>query len=66
MGSKLMTWSLSEIKVLPLPPVTASKAGYAVLKTVFLRDWSWFPSYLTSIRTIFLPRFPESLIMLMT
>ena len=38
-----------------LPPVTASKAGYAVLKTAFLRDQSWLPSYLTSIRTIFLP-----------
>ena len=47
--------SLSEIEVLPLPPVTASKAGYAVLKTAFLRDRSWLPSYLTSIRTIFLP-----------
>ena len=27
----------------PLPPVTASKAGYAVLKTAFLRDRSWLP-----------------------
>ena len=43
------------IEVSPLPPVTASKAGYAVLKTAFLRDRSWLPSYLTSIRTIFLP-----------
>ena len=34
--------------------MTASKAGYAVLKTAFLRDRSWLPSYLTSIRTIFL------------
>ena len=42
-------------EVSPLPPVTASKAGYAVLKTAFLRDRSWLPSYLTSIRTIFLP-----------
>ena len=32
-----------------------SKAGYVVLKTAFLRDRSWLPSYLTSIRTIFLP-----------
>ena len=39
----------------PLPPVTTSKAGYAVLKTAFLRNRSWLPSYLTSIRTIFLP-----------
>ena len=46
---------MSEIEVLPLPSVTASKAGYAVLKTAFLRDRSWLPSYLTSIRTIFLP-----------
>ena len=38
-----------------LTRVTASKAGYAVLKTAFLRDRSWLPSYLTSIRTIFLP-----------
>ena len=38
-----------------LPPVTASKAGYAVLKTAFLRDRSWLPSYLTSISTICLP-----------
>ena len=29
------------------------------------QDRSWLPSYLTSIRTIFLPRFPESLLMLM-
>ena len=50
-----MIMSLSEIEVSPLPPVTASKAGYAVLKTAFLRDRSWLPSYLTSIRTIFLP-----------
>ena len=48
-------WSLSEIEVSPLPPVTANKAGYAVLKTAFLNDRSWLPSYLTSIRTIFLP-----------
>ena len=33
--------------------MTASKAGYAVLKTAFLRDRSWLPCYLTSIRTIF-------------
>ena len=33
----------------------SNKAGYAVLKTAFLRDRSWLPSYLTSIRTIFLP-----------
>ena len=26
---------LSEIEALPLPPVTASKAGYTVLKTAF-------------------------------
>ena len=38
-----------------LVPVTASKAGYAVLKTAFLRDRSWLSSYLTSIRTTFLP-----------
>ena len=56
-------WSLSEIEVSPLLPVTASKAGYAVLKTAFLRNRSWLPSYLTSIRTIFLPWFPESLLM---
>ena len=36
-------------------PLTASKAGYAVLKTAFFRDRSWLPFYLTSIRTIFLP-----------
>ena len=35
-----MIMELSEIEVSPLPPVTASKAGYAVLKTAFLRDWS--------------------------
>ena len=46
---------MSEFEVSPSPPVTASKAGYAVLKTAFLRDRSWLPSYLTSIRTIFLP-----------
>ena len=46
---------ISEIEVSPLPPVTASKAGYAVLKTAFLRDRSWMHFYLTSIRTIFLP-----------
>ena len=50
-----MIMELSEIEVSPLPPVTASKAGYAVLNTAFLRDRSWLPSYLTSIRTIFLP-----------
>ena len=50
-----MIMELGEIEVSPLPPVTASKAGYAVLKTAFLRDRSWLPSYLTSIRTIFLP-----------
>ena len=33
---------------------TEGKVGYAVLKTAFLRDQSWLPSYLTSIRTIFL------------
>ena len=31
----------------------ASKAGYAILKTAFLSNRSWLPSYLTSIRTIF-------------
>ena len=31
------------------------QSSYAVLKTAFLRDRSWLPSYLTSIRTIFLP-----------
>ena len=25
--------------------MTASKAGYAVLKTTFLKDWCWLPSY---------------------
>ena len=50
-----MIMELVEIEVLPLPPVTATKAGYAFLKAAFLRDWSWLPSYLTSIRTIFLP-----------
>ena len=50
-----MIMGLSEVKVSPLPPVTASKAGYAVLKTAFLRDRFWLPSYLTSIRMIFLP-----------
>ena len=43
----------------------SKQAGYAVLKTAFLMDWSWPPSYLTSIRTIFLPWFPRSLLMLM-
>ena len=33
----------------------SKQIGYAVLKTAFLRDRSWLPSYLTSIRTIFLP-----------
>ena len=47
------TWSLSEIEVLPLPPMTESKADYAVLKTAFFRDRSWIPSYLTSIRSSF-------------
>ena len=42
-------------EVSPLPLMTASKAGYAVLIMAFPRDWSWLPSYLTSIRTIFLP-----------
>ena len=42
-------------QVSPLPPVTANKAGYAVLKTAFLRDRPWLPSYLTFIRTIFFP-----------
>ena len=42
-------------QVSPLPTVTASKAGYALLKTAFFRDRSWLPSYLTSIRTIFFP-----------
>ena len=50
-----MIMELVRIEVSPLPPVTASKAGYAVLKTAFLRDRSWLPSYLTSIRTILLP-----------
>ena len=36
---------LSEIEVSPLPPVTASKAGYAILKMAFLRDRSWLPSF---------------------
>ena len=30
----------------------ASKAGYAVLKTAFLKNQSWLPSFLTSINTI--------------
>ena len=50
-----MIMKLVEIEVSPLPPVTASKAGYVVLKTAFLRNRSWLPSYLTSIRMIFLP-----------
>ena len=50
-----MIMELSEIEVSPLPPVTASKAGCAVLNTAFLRDRSWVPSYLISIRTIFFP-----------
>ena len=54
-GKHMVKMILSEIEVSPLPPVTASKAGYAVLKTAFLRDRSWLPFYLTSIRTIFLP-----------
>ena len=33
----------------------SKQIGYAVLKTAFLRDRFWLPSYLTSIRTIFLP-----------
>ena len=33
----------------------SKQTGYAVLKTAFLRDRSWLPSYLTSICTIFLP-----------
>ena len=48
------SWSLSEIEVSPLPPVTASKTGYAVLKTAFVRDRSWLPSYL-NIYTYDLP-----------
>ena len=48
-------WSLFEIEVISLLPVTASKTGYAMLKTVFLKDWSWLPSYSTSLCTIFLP-----------
>ena len=43
------------MEVSPLPPVTASKANYAVLKTAFLRDRFWLPSYLTTIRTYDLP-----------
>ena len=39
---------MSEIDVSRLPPVTASKAGYAEFKTAFLRDRSWLPSYLFS------------------
>ena len=38
-----MMMELIEIKVSPLPPVTVSKAGYAILKTAFLRDRSWHP-----------------------
>ena len=45
---------ISETEVLLLLLVIASKAGYVVLKTGFLRDRSWFLSYLTSISTIFL------------
>ena len=52
---RIITEFLSETAVSPLPPVTASKADYAVLKTAFLRNRSWLPFYLTSIRTIFLP-----------
>ena len=47
--------SLSEIEVSLLLTVRARKASYTVLKTAFLRDWSWLLSYLTSIPTIFLP-----------
>ena len=56
----LQHWRLNNFQL----QMTASEAGYAVLKTAFLRDRSWLPSYLTSIRTIFHPRFPESLFML--
>ena len=52
-----MIMELIRIEVSPLPPVTASKAGYAVLKTAFLRDRSWLPSYLTSIRTMISRKF---------
>ena len=48
------SWSLSEIEVSLLPPVTASKAGYAVLKTAFLRYRSWAP-LLFNIYTYDLP-----------
>ena len=34
-------WSLSETKVLPLLPVTTSKASFAVWKIAFFRDRSW-------------------------
>ena len=50
-----MVMKLVRNRSLPLLLVTASKTGYAVLKTAFLRDRSWLPSYLTSIRIIFLP-----------
>ena len=43
----------------------SKKSRLRHLKTAFLRDRSWLPSYLTSIRTIFLPRLPKSLLMLM-
>ena len=50
-----MIMELVQNRSSPLPPVTASKAGYVVLKMAFLRDRSWLPSYLTSICMIFLP-----------
>ena len=50
-----MIMELVQNRSFTLVPVTASKASYAVLKTAFLRDRSWLSSYLTSIRTTFLP-----------
>ena len=43
---------MSKIEVSPLLSVTASEAGYAVLKTAFLRNRPWLLSYFTSIHTI--------------
>ena len=46
---------MSEIGVSPLLPVTASKTGYAVLKTAFLRDRSCVAPLLFNIYTYDLP-----------
>ena len=50
-----MTMELVRNQSFTLLLVTASKAGYAILKTAFSRDWSWLPSYLTFICMICLP-----------